>query len=213
MSNAPAIGITDDFGQHHAPRSLVMDRPAASLPARIEDEHDLARWKAERAEAQQQVSSLEQGRRSMLTRATVGEIQKHDTALATARVRLERAGFVIEDAEQRFSEQARRVKAAQPERRAKHKAAVEARDEAERVIREVYGPAAEMIVQALQKVVELQAVISAAGEPPEGEGRVPDAEAFRHPTDRGLTMFERLADTVRLPPIVRGDRDIWPARR
>lgn len=212
MSNAPAIGITDDFGRYHAPRSIMLDRSAAPLPARIDNDRDLARWKVEQAEAQQQVSSLEQGRRSMLARATVGEIQKHDATLATARVRLERAGLVIEDAERNLADQARRVKAAQPERRARHKAALAAREEAERVIREVYGPAAEMVVQALRKVAELQAVISAAGEPPEGEARVPDAEAFRHPPEAHLTTFERLAAAVRLPPVVRGTPDIWPAR-
>lgn len=210
MSNPPVIGaITDDFGRTHYPQNITIERPPTPLPGRIKDDQDLARWKTEHAEAVHQVSVLERDRRSMLARATVDEIRRHDDSLATARVRVERAGSVIEDAERGFAEAARRVKAAQPERKAKHKAALEARDEAERVIREVYGPAAEMIAEALRKVAACQAVISAAGEPPEGEAYAPDSEAFRHPPH---CSFERLRDGVRLPPVVRSEPAIWPAR-
>lgn len=161
------------------PRVLQVARTAAPLPSRIENTHDLDRWRNERQEAESEVRSLTSQRSAMLATATVDAIARKDTAISAARIRAERADAIVTAAERRLAEDEAREAAREPERRRRYAAGRKAAAEAERIMREEYGPAASRLADVLSRLAELHAVVDAANaDRPQDTGPL-DPDAFR----------------------------------
>lgn len=162
------------------PSKAHFDAPPQPLPKVVSTERDLDRWRQENAAAALQVEDLEAERRRSLASATVEAIRALDDRIVTARVRVERAVAVIADSERKFAVEAERNHAARPERRARHKAALKAHAEAERLMREVYGPSAAAIATCLARLTAIDAIISAANSDlPDDAEPIPPMDAFR----------------------------------
>lgn len=161
------------------PRVIQLARPDAPLPPRISSAHDLDRWRVERLEAEAEVRSLTNQRSAMLSSATVDAITKKDAAISAARIRAERADAIVTAAERRQAEDDARQAAREPERRRRYAAGKKAAAEAERIMREEYGPVAAELADILSRLAELHAVVDVANaDRPQDVGPL-DADAFR----------------------------------
>lgn len=200
------------------PRVLQVARVDAPLPPRIQNDHDLDRWRSERREAEGEIRSLVSQRSAMLATASVEAIGRKDAAISAARIRAERADAIVTAAERRLAEVEAREAAREPERRRRYAAGKKAAAEAERIMRDEYGPAASKLAGVLGRLAELHDVVAAANadRPQDAEPLDPDAfrglpsKPGRYETRTVEVMVDEEGQETRPPIRVAGGRSLGP---